>query len=166
VLCTPAGVDLTRRAYPDDLPGSARFDAVALHPDFELSLPSIASFRPADETLSDEEARALRDLEDDAGDSPDHRLLGHERPVQHGHIQARLCQLAANGIEPYGTASDSDEIRGLEAAAVDWVLLAQFDSDDAAGMQWGDVGRLYYWIRRGDLAARRFDDVWVIAQSH
>lgn len=31
-------------------------------------------------------------------------------------------------------------------------------------MMWGDVGRLYYWIRREDLAQRRFDKVWLVLQ--
>lgn len=37
------------------------------------------------------------------------------------------------------------------------MLLAQFDSNYAANMTWGDVGTLYWMIRAEDLAARRFD---------
>jgi len=37
-----------------------------------------------------------------------------------------------------------------------WRLLAQIDSDDAAKMMWGDVGKLYFMIRPDDLRARRF----------
>ena len=29
---------------------------------------------------------------------------------------------------------------------------------------WGDVGRLYFWIRDADLRARRFDATWLILQ--
>jgi uncharacterized protein YwqG len=28
-----------------------------------------------------------------------------------------------------------------------WRLLLQLDTDDAAGMKWGDVGTLYFWIK-------------------
>lgn len=38
-----------------------------------------------------------------------------------------------------------------------WLLLAQFDSDDNSDMLWGDAGVLYWLIREPDLAARRFD---------
>jgi len=32
-------------------------------------------------------------------------------------------------------------------------------------MMWVDQGRLYFAIRRQDLAARRFDKVWMICES-
>lgn len=31
-------------------------------------------------------------------------------------------------------------------------------------MMWGDLGRLYFWIRDDDLAARRFEKAWLILQ--
>ncbi len=31
-------------------------------------------------------------------------------------------------------------------------------------MMRGDAGRLYFYIRRQDLAERRFEDVWMILQ--
>ena len=45
-------------------------------------------------------------------------------------------------------------------------LLLQVDSDEAAGMMWGDLGRLYFWIRRDDLDERRFDRCELVFQSH
>jgi len=36
--------------------------------------------------------------------------------------------------------------------------------DDDAGMMWGDCGRLYFWIRKADLAEGRFDKCWMILQ--
>lgn len=45
-------------------------------------------------------------------------------------------------------------------------LLLQFDSNQGAGMEWGDVGRLYFWIHPDDLRARRFDRVRLEFQSH
>jgi uncharacterized protein YwqG len=39
----------------------------------------------------------------------------------------------------------------------EWVLLAQFGSDPATKMTWGDVSSLYWLIRRDDLVAGRFD---------
>ncbi|MFC0052921.1 DUF1963 domain-containing protein [Streptomyces actinomycinicus] len=41
--------------------------------------------------------------------------------------------------------------------ALCWVLLAQFASDEHAGMMWGDCGTLYWLIRPEVLAERRFD---------
>ena len=50
-------------------------------------------------------------------------------------------------------------------AARSWRLLLQVDTDDShSDMMWGDNGCLYYWIRAEDLAARRFENTWMIMQ--
>ena len=56
--------------------------------------------------------------------------------------------------------------KALEPGADDWGLLLQLDSDETAGFMWGDVGMLYYWIRKQDLAKNRFDRVWMAQQCH
>jgi hypothetical protein len=52
------------------------------------------------------------------------------------------------------------------AKADDWQLILQIDSDIDAGMEWGDVGRLYLSARKQDLIARRFDRCWMIMQCY
>jgi uncharacterized protein YwqG len=52
----------------------------------------------------------------------------------------------------------------LADGADDWQLLFQLDSDDKADMMWGDAGRLYYWIRKQELARQSFDNTWTILQ--
>ena len=48
-----------------------------------------------------------------------------------------------------------------------WRLLLQIDSDERGpGWMWGDAGTIYFWIREKDVAARQFDDVWLIFQCH
>ncbi len=42
-----------------------------------------------------------------------------------------------------------------------WILLFQLDSDYEINTMWGDVGTLYFMIRREDLQARRFDQTWM-----
>jgi len=44
-------------------------------------------------------------------------------------------------------------------------LLLQIDSDENAGMRWGDEGMLYYWMKRDDLQRQRFDTTWLVLQS-
>jgi uncharacterized protein YwqG len=105
-------------------------------------------------------------LEEDQTTEMYHHLLGHPQIVQNGMRQE--CQLAANGIYCGGgtlDASESEQGARLVEGWPDWELLLQLDSDeDGPGWMWGDSGRIYFWIRRDDLRARRFEDVWLVLQ--
>lgn len=92
---------------------------------------------------------------------PIHRLLGHPDTIQDD--MRMECQLAANGVADPGSAPD--QVARLAPGANDWLLLLQVDSDPSVGMQWANAGMLYFWIRREDLANKRFDAVWVVLQS-
>jgi len=72
---------------------------------------------------------------------PIHRLLGHPDNVQ---------------WDMY------DELGGVPT---DWQLLLQVDSDRIIDTNWGDTGRIYYWIGTQDLAERNFNRVKLILQS-
>lgn len=80
----------------------------------------------------------------------------------------RECQLVTHGIycgSPEGY--QSAEAERLKAGVRDWMMLLQLDSDDdGPGWMWGDAGCLYYWIRKQDLAERRFDKIWTILQCY
>ena len=93
-----------------------------------------------------------------------HRLLGHPQLIQ--NPMEVECQLASNGVYCGGPEGyQGAEAKILEAGAKDWRLLLQIDTDeDGPGWMWGDVGRIYFWIKQQDLAARRFDHVWLILQ--
>lgn len=75
------------------------------------------------------------------------------------------CQLASNGLY-VGNSSGYDDPRrpALEPGAVDWQLLLQIDSDDDVGMMWGDVGMLYFWVRKQDAERADFSNVWMVLQ--
>lgn len=68
------------------------------------------------------------------------------------------CQLVSHGLY-CGDSSGYQDPRAaeLEPGAVEWRLLLQIDSEDDAGMMWGDVGRIYYWMHRQDLANRNWE---------
>ena len=118
-----------------------------------------------DDNLFDDYAEFVADLE---GDPPlndlNHRILGYPSVVQ--NPMELECQLVTNGIYCGSSKGyNSAKARSLEGGARDWILLLQIDSDDdGPGWMWGDMGRLYYWIRREDLAAKNFDRAWVILQ--
>ena len=94
---------------------------------------------------------------------PWHRMFGWPDLVQ--NPMQLECQLASNGIY-LGDGKGYHHPRAAELApgAEDWVLLLQLDTDDKIGWMWGDTGTIYYWIRRQDLLAARFDQAWMIFQ--
>lgn len=98
------------------------------------------------------------------GNGPRHQISGFPIAVQNDNMELE-CQLASNGIyvgNPEGYASP--EARMLSAAADEWRLLLQLDTDDATDMMWGDVGTLYFWIRESDARAGNFAAAWMVLQ--
>lgn len=144
-------------ALPDTLPDEARFREVALYPELIYTLPEYDElefiapelYRQMTEAESDEYHKLRLEL---MPAQSSHWMLGYHTPIQYP-ANAEAMQ-AMYGI-PHEQAS---------ARAQELTLLLQLDSDDDADMMWGDVGILYFWIHRDDLAARRFDRVWLILQ--
>lgn len=92
-----------------------------------------------------------------------HRMLGHSMNIQ-GDMQLE-AQLVSNGLYCGDSSGYRDSRRKLlETGAEDWCLLLQLDSDDSIGLMWGDVGMLYFWIHKNDLAQQRFSNVWMTLQ--
>lgn len=91
-----------------------------------------------------------------------HRLLGHSANIQNDmQLEA---QLVTNGLYcGDGTGYNDPRAQALKQGVSDWTLLLQLDSVDDSTM-WGDAGMLYFWIRKQDLAARRFDRCWMTLQ--
>jgi uncharacterized protein YwqG len=96
-------------------------------------------------------------------DGPKHRIGGHSANIQ-GDMQLE-AQLVMNGLY-CGTSSGYEDPRReeLEATCEEWTLFLQLDSDES--LMWGDDGRLYFWIRRADLARRDFSRTWMTLQCY
>ena len=151
------------RDFPEDLATGGRFRAIALSPTRELTYPPVESFDV--EVISGQAwpERYWPVLGEADEDSTIHRFLGHPDPVQ-GDMQLE-CQLASNGIYAGdGKGAQSPDGIRLRPGAAAWRLLLQIDSDEDARMMWGDVGRIYWWIRDADLAAGRWDAAWLVLQ--
>ena len=166
VLYFPIDAQLRPAAFPDDLPDEARFDLHEVSFQDDLTLPpwdspEVNALDLPGETL-DAYLEALEQLP--CRQRPTiTRMLGHPECLRGGRMGLQ-CQLAANGIN-VGDPSGYQDPRAedLAAGASDWVLLLQLDS--VGEMMWGDAGRVYFYIRRQDLADRRFENAWMILQS-
>jgi uncharacterized protein YwqG len=136
---------------------------------------SFSSFLSLPESCPEDISDLLLDLDDDEiyfkfldnyrGEGPEHQLLGWPHPIQ-GEMESE-CQSTLDKTYPRDSGGDRDSYRqALKAQSSDWILLLQIDSDDKAGMMWGDLGMLYFWIRRQDLAALNFEKAWTILQCY
>jgi uncharacterized protein YwqG len=154
---------LTRSAFPDDLPEEARLAARAVEGRTVATLPTDGE--RARLVLEEDEAyEHYAGLETGiAGLDPQHRVLGWPAELQ--NPMELECQLVSNGIYCGNSAGYQGEAaQRLAPGAEDWILLCMLDSDESQGWMGGDLGRLYFWIKRGHLKARRFDQVWTILQ--
>ena len=155
---------LLRRATPET---SSPFPVRMLLPSEVETLPAADSQPVVDLGLTPEELdlyfQATEEIRGQMSPGVEHQLLGHPSPIQ-GDMQLE-CQLVSNGLY-CGDASGYADPRAesLKAGARHWRLLMQIDTDDDAGMMWGDCGRLYFWMTEDSLRRRAFDECWRILQ--
>lgn len=97
-----------------------------------------------------------------------HQVGGFAWSIQ-GPVEAECVKFAEHGPGRRGRQRDPHmyaPTKEQRARAGEWRLVLQIDSDIEVGMQWGDMGRLYLCARTDDLAARRFDRCWMVAQCY
>lgn len=154
---------LTRIQPPEDMPDMGWFKCCKVDFDPAVNLPDAWSihYRPE---LSGEERDNLFEYYDRSQLSgPIHRIGGHADCVQ--NAMELECQLVTHGLYCGDSTGYEDPRREtLQEGASDWKLLLQIDSDDDAGMMWGDVGRIYFWLRETDLQEQHFENAWQILQ--
>lgn len=150
--------------------GSLRFDPLRCTPHPGMSVTSPTSFgRPSPEG-GDPDVEAFWEwsfsVENPRSGEivwPVYQIGGNPNEIQDS--MELECQLVSSGIATRDSSAEHHpRAKAMAEGAKDWVLLAQFNSDDGSGMMWGDSGSLYVWMRRYDLAVRRFDKAWVILQ--
>jgi uncharacterized protein YwqG len=146
--------------------GATRFEPVSLAPSPLLTLPGWeeraldeifpASFPERLESL--DSYHAVQDAIDPGRGGIRHRVLGWPDLIQ--APMQKECQRASTNADP------DDPVLAEATADANWRMVLQIDTDDARNryFMWGDVGRLYFWMRKCDLAARDFDSAWMILQ--
>lgn len=101
-------------------------------------------------------------------DAEDHKLLGYADIIQ-GEILTeceRVCRGLGCGTPEDYRSTPQAEKDSIHAAAKDWTLLLQLSTLEKDGWEWmwGDCGMLYFYIRKQDLAAKRFENCWFSLQ--
>lgn len=95
-----------------------------------------------------------------------HKMTGWADTIQ--NCMEPECELISRRFylgNGYPALPDREKL--FRASLDEWVLLLQLDSFSNGDfeMMFGDCGRIYFFIRKSDLAARDFDKVWMILQT-
>jgi uncharacterized protein YwqG len=144
------------------------FHATTSRPSFDRyadeclgGLENFTKGRPLDDDLWDTFYEDSGDAQDEQ--RVDNRIGGYPSAIQNDSME-RECQLASNGIYCGGAEVTDPRAEELASGRADWLLLFQLDSNENVGMCWGDVGRLYFWIKRQDLRVADFTRAWLVLQ--
>jgi uncharacterized protein YwqG len=150
---------------PEDLPEDGRWPEYPVTFISDLSKPDPERLDVNWRDLSGKEERALEAaLEAMAPAEPAHHIGGYPDAIQNEGMELE-CQRITSGMAwPAKAKSAGNEPGDQEGDATDWRLLLQLDTDNDAGMMWGDTGRLYFWVREQDARAGDFSRVWMILQ--
>jgi len=96
-------------------------------------------------------------------DAQEHKLLGYANIIQNEMLTE--CERVSRGLycgnpESYQNTPE-DEETAIGQGAKDWTLLLQLSTLEKDGweLMWGDCGMLYFYIKKQDLAQRRFENV-------
>lgn len=155
------GETLHRREVPGTVPEDALYISNEMIFSRSLSLPTNEN-----EVIDRVIAKDDFDTYLDVSVGVENQMFGYANNVQ-GEMELE-CQLVTNGLYcGDSTGYQHKRVSQLKAGKKDWVLLFQIGSEDEkTGMMWGDVGRLYFWIKKQDLEMRRFDKSWFALQCY
>jgi uncharacterized protein YwqG len=105
----------------------------------------------------------IRAVDAPPNDTLQHRVGGYPNEIQDQQIPL-LCEHIRQGSPPppYQMELTPD----LERAADTWRLLLQIDSDPVLGMNWGNGGRLYVFVRPEDARAADFSRTVSLWQTY
>lgn len=155
--------ELKRQDFPKDLVKHSRYKPCKLTFQTSVSLPNWEQDYVSTRLNKNEKDKYLEITEE--LDVEANKLLGHSNNIQ-GPMELE-CELVTNGLY-CGDATGYNDPKAKELAKNknNWMLLLQVDSNyEEAGMIWGDMGRLYFWIKKEDLKNKKFDNCWLISQS-
>jgi uncharacterized protein YwqG len=150
---------LVRMAFPDEL-YEGIFPACTLTFQPAFGLPYY-EYDAVKTHLHRQEIHPYIDVSSHRASNPS-KLFGCPNCIQ-GPYMEQTCALATHGY--IQSDLNNPEIKAMiEEEKHKWMLLFQLSSENAAEMCWGDVGLLYFWIKKEDFAQRHFDRVWMILE--
>ena len=152
--------DLDIVPYPEDIEDDYWYEEVKLEQKLIKTYPSWEDKKIETLELNQEQTHCyINFCVSHYQRKPKHQIGGIASAIQSPNMDLE-CQLVSCGFKSY----ESQKVKEIEKHRSDWMLLLQIDSDDDAGFMWGDVGMLYFWIKKEDLEKSNFENVWMILQ--
>ena len=165
---------LVRTDFPSDLLDEFRIPEMPITYSSKDELPDFEEFIEWHDGFGDDmdywdqydELKIEMGFESEDDEEAINKLLGYANLIQSGMLLE--CELTTSGKNtggPEGYANVTDQ---QKENCKKWQLLFQLDSMQIEDyeMMWGDVGRLYFYIKADDLAQLNFDDCWLIQQCY
>lgn len=103
-------------------------------------------------------------------DFEEHKILGYADLIQSEMLTE--CERATRDMycgDPESYQNTPNDVKAdVNEKAKEWILLLQLGTIEKDDFQWmfGDCGMLYYYIKKEDLAERRFDNMWFSVQCY
>lgn len=165
---------LRETPLPDDLDAEYRLPLIAVQLQAAAELPEHEEFGedgiPELEQLTEEDGAYEEFLEARSDYHGDTRikLLGYANIIQ-SDMKSECVSSTNPKFRKIDWGSVTEEFRAeYHAEKNDWTLLFQLDSFESGDFRlvFGDWGRLYFWIRKSDLAKRDFSRIWLVLQCY
>lgn len=172
VYCFEDKTALRTAEFPDDFKAEYRLPALGITARSEKSYQSYPDFllqraKLVEDWESFERAQNSIGIDESGNIS---KMLGWADPIC-GNMTA-ACELMSRGYllggeEWKNEVTSLDRQEAEQWSAKDWLPLLQLDTvtDGEFCLKFGDPGRLYFYIRRDDLAARDFNEVMLFRQN-
>lgn len=163
----PPETKLSPAPFPEELEEEYRLPEAKAVMSSKMFYPDPSNYEDDEYVLTDEEIDEYFDAYEEISDEYPARinkLLGHPNLIQDS-IPLE-CELVSRGI--YTGSGNPTITEEMKKAAKEWVLLFQLDSfdNDDCGLMFGDDGRIYWYIKKDDLANKRFDKAHLVLQCY
>ena len=166
--------DLVPADFPEDMEKDciipeSKIDFESMN-DYPIDFLDYYDVNDSDEEMERKEKEFEKELDELGYKSDTTKLLGHPELIQGEYWEE--CEGVARKNIYYGSAPikyGSDEVKkSIKENAKDWILLMQMSELEIGdyGLYFGDSGKIYFNIRKGDLKNKNFDNVWLILQCY
>ena len=150
--------------WPRDMPAACKYPVCRLVPEETITIPPWESVVIDEMKLSPAEVDRYVEIADKwtSIQAWANRSLLGGYPDQIQSDMMMQSELVSTGVTE--DLRQDPRLPFFKRRAMRWRHLFQLQSYEPLGMNWGDAGCLYYWLRESDLVEQNFGAGWMILQ--